>query len=210
MPQRRVAAILPSPRALPVQLYPFDGDYFERLRNGDPATEHHFVTYFRQLLRIKLRARYLSADVIEDLQQETFIRFFRCLRQEKGIHHPERIGSFVNSICNNVLQEHYRSEGKKQHLNAESTDPPDKIFNLEKLAITEEVNKKVREAIKQLTPREQDLIRRLFLQEMEKDEVCAKLGVSRDYLRVLLHRAIEHLRESMEDKDLGGNGPRPK
>jgi RNA polymerase sigma-70 factor (ECF subfamily) len=46
------------------------------------------------------------------------------------------------------------------------------------------------------------LIRKIFFQEMEKDEVCTQLGVSRDYLRVLLHRAIEHLREVLEDKDL--------
>ena len=190
-----------------MQLYPFDDEYFERLRNGDPATENHFVTYFRQLLRIKLRARYLSTDVIEDIQQETFIRFFRKLRQENGIHHPERIGAFVNSICNNVLQEYYRSLGKDHRVNGESSDPPDKILNLEKLAITAEVNQRVRKAIKELAPREQDLIRKVFFQEMEKDEVCAKLGVTRDYLRVLLHRAIEHLRESMGNKDLFGDGP---
>ena len=202
---KEVTAILPSPRALPVQLYPFDDEYVERLRNGDPVTENHFVDYFRQLLRIKLRARYLAADVIEDIQQETFIRFFRKLRQENGIHHPERIGAFVNSICNNVLQEHYRSLGKNQRANGESADPPDKILNLEKLAMANEVNEMVRKAIKELTPREQDLIRKIFFQEMEKDEVCAKLGVSRDYLRVLLHRAIEHLRESLGNKDLPGD-----
>jgi len=205
--RKEVTAILPSPRALPVQLYPFDQEYFERLRNADPATERHFVTYFGQLLRIKLRARRLPVDVIEDIQQETFIRFFRKLRQENGIHHPERIGAFVNSICNNVLQEHYRSLGKER-FNGESVDPPDKILNIEKLAINEEVYEKIREAVKALAPREQDLIRKLFFQEMEKDEVCAKLGVSRDYLRVLLHRAIEHLRESMGNKDLLGNDPR--
>ena len=188
-----------------MQLYPFDDEYVERLRNGDPVTENHFVDYFRQLLRIKLRARYLAADVIEDIQQETFIRFFRKLRQENGIHHPERIGAFVNSICNNVLQEHYRSLGKNQRANGESADPPDKILNLEKLAMANEVNEMVRKAIKELTPREQDLIRKIFFQEMEKDEVCAKLGVSRDYLRVLLHRAIEHLRESLGNKDLPGD-----
>jgi len=206
--REEVAAILPTPRALPVQLYPFDHEYFERLRNGDPATEKHFVTYFGQLLRIKLRARRLPADVIEDIRQETFIRFFRKLRQENGIHHPERIGAFVNSVCNNVLQEYYRSLGKEQRVNGESADPPDKILNLEKLAIVEEAYAKVRKAVKELAPREQDLIRKIFFQEMEKDEVCAKLGVSRDYLRVLLHRAIEHLRESMGNKDLLGNDPR--
>jgi RNA polymerase sigma-70 factor, ECF subfamily len=174
----------------------------QRLRDGDPRTESHFVAYFRQLLRIKLRARYLSSDVIEDLQQETFIRVFRALRVEAGIRQPERIGAFVNSVCNFVLQEHYRAQGKKNRLEEGDTDPPDKILNLEKLAIAEEVNERVREAVKSLSPRERDLIRKIFFLEMEKEEVCTELGVTRDYLRVLLHRAIEHLRDALDSKDL--------
>jgi len=185
-----------------VELYIFDADYVQRLRDGDPETEGHFVGYFRQLLRIKLRARYLSADVIDDVQQETFIRVFRALRTENGIRHPERIGSYVNSVCNFVLQEFYRRQGKTQPSEDADTEIPDKVLNLEKLAITEEVNERVREAVKSLAPRERDLIRRVFFEEMEKDDVCAELGVSRDYLRVLMHRAIEHLREALENKDL--------
>jgi len=185
-----------------VELYLFDVEYVLRLRNGDSATETHFVGYFRQLLRIKLRARYLPTDVIDDIQQETFIRVFRALRSEDGIRQPERIGAFVNSVCNNVLQEHYRAQGRNVSTEDSDPDPPDKVLNLEKLAIDEEVYERVREAVKSLTPRERDLIRKIFFQELEKDEVCSQLGVTRDYLRVLLHRAIEHLREVLEDKDL--------
>ena len=186
----------------PVELYIFDSDYVQRLRDSHPETEAHFVSYFRQLLRIKLRARYLAADVIDDIQQETFIRVFRALRTDGGIRQPDRIGAYVNSVCNFVLQEHYRAKGKDQSSDENDTDIPDKVLNLEKLAIAEEVNDRVRDAVRSLAPKERDLIRKVFFQEMEKDDVCAELGVSRDYLRVLLHRAIEHLRESLENQDL--------
>lgn len=184
-----------------MELYLFDADYVQRLRDGDPETEEHFVGYFRQLLRIKLRARYLPADVIDDLQQETFSRVFRALKED-GIRHPERIGSYVNSVCNFVLQEFYRKQDKTQPSEDADAEIPDKLINLEKLVIAEEVNERVRDAVKSLAPRERDLVRRVFFQEMEKDDVCAELGVSRDYLRVLMHRAIEHLREVLENKDL--------
>lgn len=184
-----------------MELYLFDSDYVQRLRDGDAETETHFVSYFRQLLRIKLRARYLTTDVIDDVQQETFIRVFRALR-ENDIRQPERIGSYVNSVCNFVLQEHYRKQGKNQPSEEGETDIPDKVLNLEKLAIAEEINDRIRDAVKSLAPKERDLIRKVFFQEMEKDEVCAQLSVSRDYLRVLLHRAIEHLRDSLENQDL--------
>ncbi|GAC1630059.1 MAG: hypothetical protein NVS9B14_00170 [Candidatus Acidiferrum sp.] len=185
-----------------MELYLFDSDYVQRLRDGDAETESHFVGYFRQLLRIKLRARYLDADVIDDIQQETFIRVFRALRTDGGIRQPERIGSYVNSVCNFVLQEHYRDRGKHQLSEDDDTEIPDKILNLEKLTIANEVNDQVRDAVRSLAPKERDLIRKVFFQELEKDEVCAELGVSRDYLRVLMHRAMEHLRDALENKDL--------
>lgn len=193
-----------------MELYLFDSDYVQRLRDGDAETESHFVGYFRQLLRIKLRARYLDADVIDDIQQETFIRVFRALRTDGGIRQPERIGSYVNSVCNFVLQEHYRDRGKHQPSEDEDTEIPDKILNLEKLTIANEVNEQVRDAVKSLAPKERDLIRKVFFQELEKDEVCAELGVTRDYLRVLMHRAIEHLRDALENKDLGARTREPE
>jgi hypothetical protein len=65
-----------------LEFFSFDSEYVERLRNGDRSTEHHFVAYFEQLLRIKLRARTLASDKVEDLRQETFIRVIAALRRE--------------------------------------------------------------------------------------------------------------------------------
>jgi len=195
-----VAAVVPSRKSHGEGFYCFDSNYVQRLRDGDLEAESHFVGYFRQLLRIKLRARYLSADVIDDIVQETFVRVFRSVRVG-GLRQPERIGAYVNSVCNFALQEYFRAKGKHRAMEDENMIP-DAVLCLEQLAIKAELTDRVREAIESLAPRERDMIRKIFFQEMEKDEVCAELGVSRDYLRVLLHRAIEHLREVMEIRDL--------
>jgi RNA polymerase sigma-70 factor, ECF subfamily len=89
-----------------VDFFAFDKVYVERLRNGDPATEHHFFVYFEKLLNIKLRSRRVSFDKIEDLKQDTFVRVIAAVRKEGGVRQPERFGAFVNSICNNVLLEY--------------------------------------------------------------------------------------------------------
>ncbi len=65
-----------------MDFFAFDKAYVERLRDGDPPTEHHFVAYFEHLLRIKLRSRMLTNDKVEDLRQETFIRVIAALRRE--------------------------------------------------------------------------------------------------------------------------------
>src|SRR6266852_210167 len=81
-----------------VEFFNFDEEYVKRLRAGDAATEQHFVAYFEQLLRIKLRSRMLTSDQVDDLRQETFIRVIANLRKDGGIRQPERFGAYVNAI----------------------------------------------------------------------------------------------------------------
>ena len=68
-----------------MDFFAFDKAYAERLRNGDPGTEHHFFVYFDNLLNIKLRSRRISFDKIEDLKQDTFVRVIAAVRKEGGV-----------------------------------------------------------------------------------------------------------------------------
>ncbi|NJK42612.1 MAG: DUF1838 family protein [Aquincola sp.] len=72
----------------------FDGGYVQRLRDGDPDTERHFVSYFKDLLRIKLHSRLRSRQLVEDACQETFLRIFKALRSGVEIRDPERFGAY--------------------------------------------------------------------------------------------------------------------
>jgi len=184
----------PALRGKCLELFAFDEAYVGRLREGDPSTETHFVAYFSQLIQIKLRARFLPPEIVDDLKQETFIRVIRSLRSEGGIRQADRLGPFVNSVCNNVLLEHYRSGSKNVPLESDHLEIPDKLPNLETLAISEETQKAVRKALSQLPERDRSILRAIFLDELGKDEVCKKFGVGRDYLRVLVFRAKEKFR----------------
>ena len=181
-----------------MELYSFDEAYVRRLREGDPSTEMHFVAYFTQLLGIKLRARRLAPEVVEDLRQETFIRVLRALRSEGGIRQPDRLGAFVNSVCNNILQEHYRSASRTQPVEEAHLEVPGKVLNLESLIITEEARKQVRAILAGIPSRDRDLLRAMFFEEKDKDEICSQFGVDRDYLRVLFHRARDRFRQALE------------
>jgi RNA polymerase sigma-70 factor, ECF subfamily len=172
-----------------VELFAFTREYVESLREGDPSTEQHFVAYFDQILRIKLRARMLAFETIDDLRQETYIRVIAALRTEGGVRQPERFGAFVNSICNNVLMEFYRSSARNRPLDGPEIERPDKTMDLEVFIVSKQVKERVRQILGDLPRRDRDLLRAIFLEEKEKDEVCRQFGVDRDYLRVLLHRA---------------------
>jgi len=186
-----------------VEFFTFDNAYVERLREGDPSTEQHFVAYFGQLLHIKLRSRPLTSDKVEDLRQETFIRVIAALRREGGVRQPERFGAFVNSICNNVLLEYYRSSAKNQPMEDAHMDIPDKVLNLEGMLVTKESAEHVRRILDGMPKRDRDLLRAIFLEEKEKDVVCREMGVDREYLRVLVYRAKDKFKALYEKGQMG-------
>ncbi len=178
----------------PVDLYTFDAAYLRRLRGGDPATESHFVAYFSELLRIKLRGRMLPPQVIEDVCQETFLRVLMAARDGSSIHSPERLGAFVNSVCKNVLLEYYRSNSRTQQVDMDALEVPDSRTDLERAVLLEEGKRVVAEVLAMLPERDRSCLCALFLEERDKDEICQQFGVERAYLRVLVHRAKNSFR----------------
>ncbi len=194
-------------RGRSLQFQAFDQSYLERLRAGDYRAQEHFGAYFSALILIKLRSRLKSREAIEDVRQETFTRFFVALRDGR-ILQPERLGSFVNSICNNVLLEHFRAGSRLDSLDDDKKprELPGKGSDLVNILAAKETEMKVREILEQLSERDRRLLREVFLEERDKDEVCRDFGVDRDYLRVLLHRAKQSFK-ALYLKDMGDDRP---
>ena len=70
-------------------------------------------------------------------------------------------------------------------------------MDLLSVLVAKETEKKVREILEQLSERDRRLLREVFLEERDKDEVCRNFGVDREYLRVLLHRAKQSFKETL-------------
>jgi len=179
-----------------MKFYAFDALYLQRLRSGDPWTEQHFFEYFSALIELKLRRRLRSSSAIEDVRQETFARTWAALRSERGIRQPERLGSFVNSVCNNVLLEHYRQSSKENPLCDDSiVNIADPATSVSDAISSREMREKVRDILKSLSERDHFLLEEVFLNELDKDEICQRVGVNREYLRVLLYRCKKSFRK---------------
>ena len=181
-----------------MEFFSFDESYLQRLRGGDFPTEQHFVDYFGQLLLIKLRSRLRSSQTVDDIRQETFVRVLKAVRTG-GVRSAEGLGSFVNSICNNVLQEHYRSSARSVSSQDETPlDPPDTSIDLDGMLVAKQTREQVRHTLSMLSEKDRRLLRAIFFEEKDKDEICTDFGVDRDYLRVLLHRAKQSFRTLYE------------
>ncbi len=149
----------------------------------------------------------LPQERIDDVRQESYSRVIAILRRDGGVKQPERFGAFVNSICKNVLHENNRDSYRSQPLLDGHLETPDKIVDLERSLITKETKERVREILEEMSQRDRDLLRAVFLEEGDKDEICRQFGVDREYLRVRVHRAKERFKEVYE-KELARRGRR--
>jgi len=131
------------------------------------------------------------------VRQEIFARVFSVLRSSEGLRQADRLGPFVNSVCNNVLLEHYRSSSRisVEDDDKDAAEIPDLRSDVLDEIMTKETSEIVRGILDGLSERDRRLLREVFLEERDKDEVCRDFGVDRNYLRVLLHRAKQTFKE---------------
>ncbi len=179
-----------------MNLYAFDDLYVRRLKEHDRETEAHFHQYFRSLLFGKLRKRLSDTYAIDDITQETFRRVFARL---EGLRDGHSLGAFVLGVCNHVVQEWHRSEPRAESLD-EAHENVAGAADIEVEYLGQEVAARVRRVLGRLPHRDAAILREMFLQEEEREEICRKHGVDAQYLRVLLHRAKEHFKAEYRRK----------
>lgn len=168
----------------------FDYAYLERLQSGDRSVEDHFVRYFSSLITLKMRSRGWDRETTDDVLQETFTRALALVRKPAGVQQPASLGAMVNTICNNVLREHCRAKGRTEALDDETaallTEPRQ---NALAQMVEHDTIAAVARVMREISPRDRDLLRAVLMDEADKDALCKQMSVSRDHLRVLLHRA---------------------
>ena len=63
---------------------------------------------------------------------------------------------------------------------------------------TEERKRLIRQVLDRLSGTDQTVLRKVFLEDRDKDDICRELGIDRDYLRVRVHRALARFRGALE------------
>ncbi len=177
-----------------------DENYVRRLKDRDQATESHFASYFGKRLKYSLRRKLRSDDLIEDVRQETLLRVLVNLRS-KELDRPMHLSGYVNGVCHNVMLELLRAERRacSDEDEERTIEAVDASPAMEHVIAGQQMRKLVEEVLAKLSAKDRDILRMLFLEDAEKDEVCEKMNVSREYLRVLIFRARQRFKAALGD-----------
>jgi len=118
-------------------------------------------------------------DHMQAIQRETLTRVLAAIRSDSCITHPERLGAFVNAVCNKLLRDFCCSPMLRKPLGDLPFDRQDKAMDVdsaEDVLIRDSVQQVLRAAV-------------VKAHDNCKDKICENPEVGRDYLRVLLVRA---------------------
>jgi len=148
-------------------------------------------------LRLKLRYKVLyhvghgCADV-DDLVQESLVRFIRA-EQRHQIRNTEEFGAFLNGVCRNVILE-YRRRVRREPVSDQDTEIPETFVRPE--ADILEMREAIDNGLAELAERDRAVLRALYLDGKDKDEICREWNMTDAQFRVVLFRAKERFRRA--------------
>jgi RNA polymerase sigma-70 factor (ECF subfamily) len=170
-----------------------------RIRSGDRDAEAELVRRYLRGVGIIVRQSCSDRSACEDLTQDTLRIAIEKIRAG-AVRDPERLSGFVASLARNLVIEHARRTKGRESAGGEdagsirdpAAGPLDRLLQDERDAI-------VRRLLDELpTERDRAILRRYYLDEQDKDEICAALGLTREHFTRVLFRARQRYRESLE------------
>jgi RNA polymerase sigma-70 factor (ECF subfamily) len=95
------------------------------------------------------------------------------------------------------MQEMFREDSRLAEFPQDAGEIPSGHASAESGLLQKERTKLVKRALGELADKDRELLQRIFLDEDDKDAVCQEFNITREYLRVLLHRARGRLRTAL-------------
>ncbi len=132
--------------------------------------------------------RELRSHAAEDVANETLMRVMQAVRAGK-IASPDVLPGFVSVTARNVIHECRRSETRAEALGerdvaADAAPLPDPARS-----------RAIEKVLERLKPRERDILRLFYYDELSKDEIAQRLGIDAERVRLVKSRALKSFRD---------------
>lgn len=174
----------------------------ERISAGDRQAEGSLYTRLRPGVLTMLRVRSQDHALAEDLTQETFRILLERMRSRE-IEDPEKLSAFVQGIARNLYRDHVRKVIRRD--TRSDTDAVESHLADDASAYDAQLQQETHQALQNLLeelnqPRDREILRKTFLLQQDKDEVCAELGISVDHFHRVIFRAKERFAKIVHER----------
>lgn len=172
----------------------------DRIRQYDTeALAQVYDEYYDRIYRYVYR--YLGqADAAEDLTAQVFLRLLKALHS--GSCPRTSLSAWLYRVAHNLVVDAFRRSQPAELELAEwlKGAEADLVYTVEQMLQME----RIRRALLQLTPSQQQVIMLRFLEGLETSEIARILGKSEGAVGALQHRALVALRQILTTGQKGG------
>lgn len=177
---------------------PADAELIAQVKDGQiEAYGELYQRYLDPIYRY-IRIRVAEDIIAEDLTELVFLRAFEALDRYKERGRP--FSAFLYQVARNLLVDHYRQQKKEVPLEA-ADDMAVTDSSIDEHVIRSERIMMLQQTMADLRPDYQEVIRLRVILALPTATVAEWMGRSEGAVRVLLHRALNAMRERLVKDD---------
>ncbi len=170
---------------------------------SDGADARDFVIFYDEFMpQVYRYVQYRVADTAtaEDLTASVFEKALRAWHSRRKL---DSAGPWVLRIARNTVISHYRRQGRRREVPLESDSDALELMSAgpgpEKGLLDAERWAQIRQGLRSLSQREQDIIALKFGSGLTNRAIAPVVGMTENHVAVVLHRAMRKLRAYLED-----------
>ena len=168
----------------------------KQAQNGDAEAFARIYDQFGNKLYRFIYFRVGHKEMAEDLLSDTFVKAWQKINQ---INSPESLSGWLYQIARNNIIDYYRLRKETISLEEVAETLVDLINPIDTINADFQ-QRKVLEAMKQLTLEQAEVIKYRFFEDLSNEEIALITGKTEGAIRVLQHRAIVQLKELLKGK----------
>jgi RNA polymerase sigma-70 factor (ECF subfamily) len=171
-----------------------DSELVVDIQNGLTQAEAAlYEKYSAKVYYLALRQSRCPHDA-EDVRAETFLRVLLAIRGNQ-IRSAAALPGFILGTTRNVLRELFSRRQQAGDSAADLATTDLAVPSHEKLFLDAEVRQAIEQTIVRLKPRERDLLRMHFYEELPPEEIARRSGIARERVRLVKSRALKRFRQ---------------
>lgn len=170
-----------------------DTELVANIRNGRSDAEAAlYERYAPKVYYLALREARSPHDA-EDVRAETFLRVLQAIRGN-ALRSPEAVASFILGTTRNVLHELY---SRRRQAGATKEPEPEDLAtpSHEEQFLDAEVQQAIQQTIFRLKPRDRELLRMHYYEELPTHEIARRSGIAPERVRLVKSRALKRFGE---------------
>jgi RNA polymerase sigma-70 factor (ECF subfamily) len=166
----------------------------ERIHQGDRSAESELARCYGKVLLMMLRQRCRPGESqLEDLLHDVLEALLQRFRQQ-SFNVQASVVAYVRSTVHNRCISHYRALAQRSATEAaQGSDQQDYADSLAQALLNEHTHA-VRDLLAAVPlPRDRDVLRLFYLEQMDSAEICSRLNIDAEHFRRVLHRARQRM-----------------